>query len=223
VPLPIELPNARSGLVPTREWRIAHGHAWNIGDTIVHGIGQGFLELTPLSLAVMAARLATGRLVQPHLTRAIDGVAEPTARPDVWPPMGLSEADLKAVRDGMWAVVNEPGGTAAVARLPLAGVQLAGKTGSSQVRRVSREAREHGFKSEDLPWELRPHALFVAFAPYDAPRYALSVVVEHGNAGATAAAPIARDIMVDVLTRDPAARRDTPASVVADSRRAAPP
>jgi penicillin-binding protein 2 len=71
------------------------------------------------------------------------------------------------------------------------------------VRRVSREAREHGFKSDDLPWEFRPHALFVAFAPYDAPKYALAVVVEHGNAGAAMAAPIARDIMTDVLMRDP--------------------
>jgi hypothetical protein len=73
---------------------------------------------------------------------------------------------------------------------------------------VSRDQREHGFKSENLPWEFRPHALFVAFAPYDAPRYALSVVVEHGNAGALAAAPMARDMMIEVLTRDPAERRE---------------
>jgi penicillin-binding protein 2 len=119
--------------------------------------------------------------------------------------MGLSEKGLQAVRSGMFAVVNEPGGTAALARLP--GVLLAGKTGSSQVRHVSRELREHGnFKSENLAWEYRPHALFVAFAPYDAPRYALSVVVEHGNAGALAAAPIARDIMSDTLARDPGER-----------------
>ena len=74
----------------------------------------------------------------------------------------------------MWAVVNEAGGTAPIARVPIPGVQLAGKTGSTQVRRVSREAREHGFKSENLPWEFRPHALFVCYAPYDAPRYAVS-------------------------------------------------
>jgi penicillin-binding protein 2 len=102
-----------------------------------------------------------------------------------------------------------------VARLTLPGVQMAGKTGSSQVRRVSREQREHGFKSENLPWEFRPHALFVAFAPYDAPRYALSVVVEHGNAGAATAGPVARDIMTDVLTRDPVAHREAPQKVAA--------
>ncbi len=213
VTLDIELPGARHGLVPTRGWRIAQGHAWNIGDTVVHGIGQGFLQLTPLALAVMAARLATGRAVQPHLTRTIGGVAQPGAQPEDWPLLGLPEHDLHAVRDGMWQVVNEPGGTAPIARLTMPGVQMAGKTGSTQVRRVSREQREHGFKSENLPWEFRPHALFVAFAPYDAPRYALSVVVEHGNAGAATAGPVARDIMTDVLTRDPVMHREAPQRV----------
>jgi penicillin-binding protein 2 len=213
VKLDIELPNARKGLVPTREWRIAQGKAWNIGDTIVHGIGQGFLQLTPLALAVMASRLATGRAVQPHLTRTIGAVLQPGTRPEDWPSLDLPERDLRAVRDGMWQVVNEPGGTATIARLTLPGVQLAGKTGSTQVRRVTREQREHGFKSEDLPWEFRPHALFVAFAPYDAPRYALSVVVEHGNAGAATAGPVARDIMADALTLDPIGRREPPQRV----------
>ncbi len=216
VPLDIELPGARHGFVPTREWRIAQGKPWNIGDTIVHGIGQGFLQLTPMSLATMVSRIATGRAVQPHLTHAIDGVVQRGVQPEDWPVLGLPERELHAVREGMWAVVNEEHGTAPQARLTLPGVQLAGKTGSSQVRRVSREAREHGFKSEDLAWEFRPHALFVAFAPYDAPKYALAVVVEHGNAGAAAAAPIARDIMTDVLNRDPTEPRATPPQRVAD-------
>jgi penicillin-binding protein 2 len=216
VPLDIELPNARKGLVPTKAWRQAQGKAWNIGDTIVNGIGQGFLQLTPLSLATMVSRIATGRAVQPHLTRAINGVVQRGARPEDWPSLGLPERLLHAVRDGMWAVVNDPGGTAPLARLNLPGVQLAGKTGSVQVRNVSREQREHGYKSDNLPWEFRPHALFVAYAPYDAPRYALSVVVEHGNAGAAAAAPVARDIMTDVLTRDPAEHREMPGQRVAE-------
>jgi len=211
VDLDIELPGARPGLVPTRAWRMGHGKAWNIGDTIVHGIGQGFTQVTPLALATMVSRIATGRAVQPHLTRSIQGVLQHGSKPEDWPTLGLSERELKIVRDGMFAVVNEPGGTAPFARLPAeAHAQLAGKTGSSQVRRVTREQREHGFKSETLPWEFRPHALFVAFAPYDAPRYALSVVVEHGNAGAAAAAPLARDIMVDVLARDPAGHTEPP-------------
>jgi len=206
VPLDIELPGARAGLVPTRAWRMAQGKAWNLGDTLVHGIGQGFLQLTPLALATMASRIATGRQVQPHLTRAIGGELQHGSIAADWPGMGIPEHELHAVREGMYAVVNEPGGTAPLGRLALPGIVLAGKTGSTQVRRVSREQREHGFKSESLPWEYRPHALFVAFAPYDAPRYALSVVIEHGNAGAQAAAPLARDIMTDALTIDPARR-----------------
>ena len=219
VPLDIELPGARKGFVPTRAWRIAQGKPWNIGDTIVHGIGQGYLQLTPMSLATMVARIATGRAVHPHLTRAINGIVQRGARAEDWPEMGVPERELHAVREGMFAVVNDEHGTAPLAKLPLPGVQMAGKTGSTQVRRVSREAREHGFKSEDLPWEFRPHALFVAFAPYDAPKYALAVVVEHGNAGAAAAAPIARDIMMDVLTRDPVGNKPITAQRVADTNR----
>jgi penicillin-binding protein 2 len=205
VKLDVELPGARSGLVPTLEWRQRQGKAWNLGDTVVHGIGQGFLALTPLSLATMVSRVATGRAVQPHFTRMVGGVLQPADLAESWPDMAVGAAHLHGVREGMWAVVNEPHGTAPEARLSLPGVQLAGKTGSSQVHRVSRSLRESGtFNSANLPWELRPHALFVAFAPYDAPRYALSVVVEHGNAGAQAAAPIARDIMTATLIRDPA-------------------
>ena len=96
---------------------------------------------------------------------------------------------------------------------------MAGKTGSAQVRRVSRELRESGhFDSEKLPWEYRPHALFVAYAPYDAPRYALAVVVEHGNAAAAIAAPMARQIMTEVLRRDPANRSEPPSAQLAEAR-----
>jgi penicillin-binding protein 2 len=214
--LDIDLPGARTGLIPTREWRIAKGHYWNIGDTIVSGIGQGYIQVTPLQLATYCARVATGRAVQPHLTRTLGGVLQPGSQPEDWPALELPERMLHAARDGMFAVVNEPGGTAPLARLPDPRWQLAGKTGSAQVRRVSRELRESGrYDSSKLPWEFRPHALFVAFAPYDAPRYALSVVVEHGNAGAGAAAPIARDIMMDVLQRDPAGRTEAPGAKIA--------
>jgi penicillin-binding protein 2 len=211
VELDLDLPGQRTGLIPTREWRISHGHAWNMGDTIVSGIGQGFVQVTPLQLATYVARVASGKLVQPHLTRSLAGVLQPGTQPDDWPVIGLPEKLLHDVREGMWAVVNEPGGTAPLARLADPSVQLAGKTGSAQVRRVSRELRESGhFDSEKLPWEYRPHALFVAYAPYDAPRYALSVVIEHGNAGAAAAAPMAQKIMTETLRRDPGNRNEPP-------------
>ena len=201
VDLQADLPGARTGLMPTRAWAAGRGEAWNIGDSIVCGIGQGRVQTTPLALATMTARLATGRLVVPHLTRG----AVPAAA-----SMGVSERGLALVREGMWAVVNEQAGSAPLAKLgPInspvyPNVQMAGKTGSVQVRNVTREQREHGYKSEDLAWEFRPHALFIAFAPHDAPRYALALVVEHGNAGAQAAAPIAREIMIETLLRDPA-------------------
>jgi penicillin-binding protein 2 len=220
VELELDLPGQRPGLIPTREWRISKGHAWNIGDTVVSGIGQGFIQVTPLQLATYASRIASGRLVQPHLTRTLNDVMQPGSESDDWPVLGMTDKLLQNVREGMWAVVNEPGGTAPLGRLADPGTQLAGKTGSAQVRRVSRELRESGhFDSEKLPWEYRPHALFVAYAPYDAPRYALSVVIEHGNAGAAAAAPMARDIMTEVLRRDPANRTQAPPAQVAEARR----
>jgi penicillin-binding protein 2 len=217
--LELDLPGQRSGLIPTREWRAAKGHGWNIGDTIVSGIGQGYIQVTPLQLATYASRLASGRMVQPHLTRKLSGILQPGAETEDWPVLGVPEKLLHHVREGMWAVVNEGGGTAPLARLADPQVQMAGKTGSAQVRRVSRELRESGhFDSEKLPWEYRPHALFVAYAPYDAPRYALAVVIEHGNAGAAAAAPMAHAIMTEVLRRDPANRTEPPPPQIAEAR-----
>jgi penicillin-binding protein 2 len=217
--LDIDLPGQRVGLIPTREWRRAEGHPWELGDTIVAGIGQGYIGVTPLQLATYVARVATGRAVQPHVTRRVAGVAQPGADPSDWPDLELPEAFLHVVRDGMWEVVNSPGGTAPQARLADPRWQMAGKTGSAQVRAVSRALRESGhFNSAKLPWQERPHALFVCYAPFDAPRYAVSVVVEHGNAGADTAGPIARDIMTDTLRRDPAGRIEAPGRVVAENR-----
>jgi penicillin-binding protein 2 len=216
--LDIDIPGQRVGLVPTREWRMSKGHPWEPGDTVSCGIGQGYIAVTPLQLATYAARIATGRAIQPHFTRRIAGVLQPGSQPDDWPDLAVPDIMLDAVRSGMFAVVNEPGGTAPRAKLAN-GVQMAGKTGSSQVRRVSRAQRESGkFDSKNLPWEFRPHALFVAYAPYEQPRYALAVVVEHGNAGAAAAAPLARDIMTEVLTRDPANQKDDGPAKVADAK-----
>jgi penicillin-binding protein 2 len=217
--LQLDLPGQRIGMIPTREWRISRGHAWAIGDTIVSGIGQGYIQVTPLQLCTYVSRLATGRVVQPHLTRTVAGMQQPGSQPDDYPGLALPEKLLHMVRQGMWAVVNEPGGTAPQARLGDPSVQMAGKTGSAQVRRVSRELRESGhFDSAKLPWEYRPHALFVAYAPYDNPRYAVSVVVEHGNAGAATAAPLARDMMLAALRRDPVNRTTAPDPQIAQAR-----
>jgi penicillin-binding protein 2 len=202
VPLEIELPGTRPGMVPDRVWRQAQGKPWALGDTVVHGIGQGFYQLTPLSLATMAARLATGRAVQPHLTRAVGGRPVRGTRAEDWPSLGIPDAHLRLVRDAMWAVVNEAGGTARAARLPSeVGAQMSGKTGTTQVRRVTREQRERGFRAEQMPREWRPHALFVAFAPHENPVFACAVVVEHGLSGSGAAAPLARDVLTEAFQR----------------------
>lgn len=215
--LDIELLHTRPGLIPTPEWRRAHGQHWNGGDTIVSGIGQGFVQVTPLQLATYASRIASGRAVQPHLVRAVSGRLGASAESSHWPALDMPEPFLNQLRVGMYAVVNEEHGSAPKARLDIPGVQMAGKTGSAQVRHVSRALRESGhFDSSLLPWEYRPHALFICFAPYDAPRYAAAIVVEHGNAGAAVAAPLARDIMTDTLTRDPSNRKEPPGQVVAE-------
>lgn len=201
--LGIDLPGERAGLVPDKAWkRAALGARWHHGETLVVGIGQGFLQATPLQLAVMTARLATGRAVLPSIVRGAAALSAQAAM-DPAPPIGVSDWSLTFVRRGMFEVVNGERGTARAHRLGLAGLAMAGKTGTSQVRRISRGERLSGLrKNEDKPWEERDHALFVAFAPYDEPRYALAVVVEHGGSGSTTAGPIARDIMTKALELD---------------------
>ncbi len=198
-----EVPGEKSGLVPSRGWkRATTGAPWQQGETLIAGVGQGYLLATPLQLAVMTSRLANGgRAVKPRLVRS---VGEEIMDSPLAPSMGVSDAALAVARDGMNMVSNVPGGTAYRSRLTEPGMQLAGKTGSAQVRRISREERESGvLTNEELEWKQREHALFVAFAPVKDPRYAVSVVVEHGSSGSRTAAPIARDIMRLVLERDP--------------------
>jgi penicillin-binding protein 2 len=216
--LGIELPHIRTGVIPTPDWRRAHGFHWNGGDTVNSGIGQGFVQVTPMELATYVSRIASGRMIQPHLVRKTNGQADPLGALDAAAALDIPTGHLDVVRQGMFAVVNASDGTAPKAKLDLPGVQMAGKTGSAQVRRVSRAVREGGhFKSADLPWEDRPHALFICFAPFDAPRYAVAVVIEHGNAGADAAAPLARDIMTDTLMRDPVNHIHPPGERVAEN------
>ena len=194
----LPLPEIKGGLIPDKAWkRRTREEAWLVGDTLNAGIGQGFVLATPLQLAVMTARLATGRAVEPRLIRARDGVPEPVAEPA---PLGLSAVGLQLVRRGMIDVVNGRRGTARASRIDAETRLMAGKTGTSQVRNITAAERARGvYKNEDLPWERRDHALFVGYAPYDDPRYAVSVIVEHGGGGSTAAAPIARDLLMRVL------------------------
>ncbi|MGE0724853.1 MAG: penicillin-binding protein 2 [Alphaproteobacteria bacterium] len=210
-PLGIDLPGERGGLIPTREWKqAARGQSWQQGETLITGIGQGYVLTTPLQLAVMTARLVNGgRAVVPRLVRPQGVMAEPEGAPrrDQFPSLGIAPATLSLIADGMAAVTNEQGGTAFALRVRDPALAFGGKTGTAQVRRITMAERERGVrKNEDLPWRERDHALFVGFAPVAAPRYAAAVVVEHGGGGSAVAGPIARDILVETQRRDPARR-----------------
>lgn len=205
------IPGERAGTVPSSQWKLANiGEPWQDGETLSYAIGQGFLAATPLQLAVMVARVANGqKAVAPRLVRSVG--AELMATRDsraAWADLDIAPEHMELVRDGMFKVLNEPGGTAFAKRITENGWVWAGKTGTSQIARITEADRARGVtKNEDLPWERRDHALFVGFAPYDDPRYAISVVIEHGGGGSAAAAPVAKDIMLEALRRDPAARR----------------
>jgi penicillin-binding protein 2 len=209
--LGLDIPGERPGLIPSREWKLAtSGSAWSQGETMIAGIGQGSVLATPLQIAVMVARLVTGRAVVPRLLRA-DGVVPPGGDlgPPDFPALGVSARVLALVVDGMNAVVNEPGGTAYAERITDAGFAMGGKSGTSQVRAISEYEHEHGLrKVSQIPWKERDHALFVGFAPVGAPRYVCATVVEHGGVrgghGSEVAGPICRDVLREAQRRDPA-------------------
>jgi len=189
----IDLPDEHAGLIPDRTWKRATlGSPWQQGETLVNAIGQGFVLATPLQLAVMAARLANGaKSVVPYFVqRAASPVTSASGEIDpLW---------LNVITEGMTRVTNNPRGTAYASRIDIPGMEMAGKSGTSQVRRISMLERNTGIrKNEDLPWERRDHALFIAYAPVTAPKFACAVVIEHGGGGSAVAAPIARDILVE--------------------------
>lgn len=186
------------GNMPDKAWKMdRHKQEWRVGDTINASIGQGYVLASPLQLAVMTARVATGMAVHPRLIRSIDGKEVEVAPAE---PLGLSDAQLKSVRRGMFAVMNGKAGTARGSRIADETMLMCGKTGTSQVRNISAAERASGVVSNDqLPWNRRDHALFVGYAPADNPRYAVSVVVEHGGGGSAVAAPIARDALLRAL------------------------
>lgn len=186
------------GIMPDKAWkRERYDQEWRVGDTINASIGQGYVLSSPLQLAVMTARLASGRAIVPRLMHSVGGVPVPE---ESAPPLGLSGAALDAVRLGMFDVINSKRGTAHSSRIVAPEFVMAGKTGTSQVRNISAAERARGVtKNDQLPWDRRDHALFVGYAPYGAPRYACAVVVEHGGGGSAVAAPIARDALLRVL------------------------
>lgn len=197
----LPLPTQRSGIVPDHAWKMRrYNQKWLPGETLSCAIGQGYNAATPLQLAVMTSRIASGRAVEPRLLSSAQIKPAPT--------MGLPEEHMTLIRQAMVDVVNSPRGTAGRSKLPIPAIQMAGKTGTAQVRRITAAERRRGgkFGGMGVAWKHRDHALFVAFAPAESPRYAMSIIVEHGISGSGTAAPIARDIMTYMFAPETAMR-----------------
>ena len=203
----IGIPGQKKGVVGSREWKrkaVKREPVWQPGDSVSYGIGQGYVAVNALQLAVMTARLANGKTaLNPRLIKSVGGVEMP--RGDAAPDLPFTQEHIAYVRGGMVAVANDTGGTAyRQSQLGLGDIQMAGKTGTAQVRSYDKVASR---SSAGVTWRLKDHNLFVAFAPVDDPRYAVAVIIEHGGlGGATAGAPRAREVMRVALLKDPELR-----------------
>jgi penicillin-binding protein 2 len=201
-PTGLELPGEHSGLMPSRAWKLkTYKSPWQQGDTLSVGIGQGYVTVTPLQLVQQAARLASGKAVSPRLVHSVGGKVLP--RPEA-AKLDFSDNALARVRNGMNKVTNEAGGSAFAWRITEPGFEMAGKTGSAQVR-VYSEGQHGGAitKNENLEWKLRDHALFIAYAPVNDPKYAIVSIIEHGATPEHPHVQMARDVMLFCQKRDP--------------------
>jgi penicillin-binding protein 2 len=191
------LPREAAGIIPDNAWKEKHtGQRWQHGDTIISGIGQGFVLASCLQLAVMLGRAATNKIITPRMT------ANPAGQgADEFPALGLKEKNIRLVMGGLEKVMQD-GGTASFAAVNVRGARMAGKTGTSQVRSISMKERQEGVRTnEQLPWELRNHGLFVGCAPLGNPKYIVSALIEHSGSSGPAAR-VAADIMKVLLRRE---------------------
>ena len=211
----------RSGVVPNTSWKKKYiGQNWYLGETLHSGIGQGYFQSTPIQLCLMTAQIANGGFeIKPRILfdKTKNNLKEYLKFKNENPgqplpadllvsnfdlkPLFKNQENIKIIKDAMYASSNEPGGTSYRSRLEDKRFTFAGKTGSSQIRKFTEEQREAEVKQEQLKYENRDHALFIAFAPVSDPKYAISVVVEHGGTGSSAAAPIAKKVIKKVLER----------------------
>jgi len=208
----------KSGVVPDTKWKLKNiGYGWVLGETLISGIGQGYFQTTPMQLCLMMAQLANGGYeIKPRIVDdkyALQPIInawreEFTNKNNIFgsrfsnlKKLYRNQENIKFVLDALYGATNEPMGTSYRSRLTKPAYVYAGKTGTSQIRKITAEERKLKLKNKDLPYEKRDHALFIAFAPYKNPRYAISVVIEHGGAGSSGAAPIAKKIIKKVLDR----------------------
>jgi len=194
----------RAGLVPTTKWKLKNiGRGWVLGETLLAGIGQGYFQTTPIQLCLMAAQLANGGYkIEPKIIYNEQTLqTSKDEQEEKFKKLYRNQENVKFVLDAQFGATNEPMGTSYRSRHVKPEYIFAGKTGTSQTRSITKEERELKLKQKDLPYERRDHALFIAFAPYKNPRYALSIVIEHGGTGSSAAAPIAKKMIKKVLDR----------------------
>ena len=198
------LDEERTGLVPSTKWKLKNiGRGWLLGETLLAGIGQGYFQVTPIQLCLMTAQLANGGYkIKPKIIYNEQALQSTTdASREQFGQLYRNQENVKFVLDAQFGATNEPMGTSYRSRHVKPEYIFAGKTGTSQTRSITAEERELKIKQKDLPYKRRDHALFTAFAPYKNPRYAFSVVIEHGGAGSSAAAPLAKKVIKKVLDR----------------------
>jgi len=190
----------KKGLIPNTQWKKnALGKGWLLGETIITGIGQGYIQTTPIQLCLMTAQIANGGYkIYPHLVVDDKLKDQPI---DKFTPLYKNSKNIKIVQDAIFGSTNEVMGTSYRSRIDNPKYQFAGKTGTAQVKKITEEERELDLKTFQIPYEQRDHALYVAFGPYKNPRYALSVIVEHGGNGSTTAAPMATKLFKLIIDR----------------------
>jgi len=223
--------NEKKGLIPDTKWKKNNlGKGWVIGETLITGIGQGYTQTTPLQLCLMTAQLANGgfkiypRIIveendktsedikllmnknSENLDEKNDELKETSEllsfiKKEKHERLFKNLKNIKLVREAMFASTNEIRGTSYASRIEDPKYQFAGKTGTSQVKRITKVDRELDLKTLDIPYNERDHALYIAFGPYKKPRYALSIVIEHGGSGSSTAAPIAKKLFKLIIDR----------------------
>ena len=190
----------KSGLVPNTQWKKnALGQGWLLGETIITGIGQGYIQTTPIQLCLMTAQIGNGgHKIYPRIVINDENKVAPM---DKFSPLYTKSKNIKIVQDAMFGSTNEVMGTSYRSRIDDQKYQFAGKTGTAQVKKITKQERELDLKTFEIPYDQRDHALYVAFGPYKNPRYAVSVIVEHGGNGSTTAAPIAKKLFKLIIDR----------------------
>ena len=194
----------RAGLVPTTKWKLKNiGRGWVLGETLLAGIGQGYVQATPIQLCLMTAQLADGgHKIKPKIIYDEQALlSTKDVLGERFKQLYRNQENIKFVLDAQFGATNEPMGTSYGSRHVKSEYIFAGKTGTSQIRSITPEERELKIKQKDLPYKRRDHALFTAFAPYKNPQYALSIVIEHGGTGGSTAAPIAKKIIKKIMDR----------------------